>query len=111
MSAYASPVFSIAGAMPGEPEMSHWKTAYVNPDAAVTGDLGRRRPHNGPSLSIAGAMPGGPTATWHTAYPTGESIYVAELRNAEARALARGEAKVLPFTVPTGRVRPQAKAA
>jgi hypothetical protein len=88
------------------------ETAYVNPDVAVTGDLGRRRPHNGPSLSIAGAMPGGPTASWRTAYPDGESIYVAELRNAEARAaLPRREAQVVSLPTRTRRVVPQAKAA
>lgn len=95
MSAYSSPVFSIAGAMPGESEMSHWKTAYVNPDAAMTGR--KTRPHNGPSLSIAGAMPTGSNAQWKTAYPDGEGIYVQALRNAEQRALLRGEARVLPF--------------
>ena len=110
MSAYSSPVFSIAGAMPGESEMSHWKTAYVNPDAAVTGKAGRRGRRQGPSLSIAGAMPTGPTmTTWRTAYPDGEGIYVEALRNAELRALRAGGGTVVPF--PTKRQLPKAKAA
>jgi len=110
MSAFSSPVFSIAGAMPGEPEMVHWKTAYPNPDAAITAPLARRRPHNGPALSIAGAMPSGATMPWKTAYPDGEGIYVQALRNAEQRALARGEATVLPFSVKRQAL-PTAKAA
>ena len=98
MSAYSSPVFSMAGAMPGESEMAHWKTAYVNPDAALTAPLARRHPHDGPAFSIAGAMPGGSQTQWKTAYPDGEGIYVQALRNAEQRALARGgEAEVIPF--------------
>jgi hypothetical protein len=113
MSAYSSPVFSIAGAMPGESEMSHWKTAYVNPDIAVTGRRVRPRGQHGPSLSIAGAMPGGSTAPWKTAYPNGEGIYVQALRNAEQRALARADAKVLPLRRPQGKRQtlPTAKAA
>ncbi|HWC11559.1 MAG TPA: hypothetical protein VG455_10080 [Acidimicrobiales bacterium] len=108
MSAYSSPVFSIAGAMPGEPEMVHWKTAYVNPDAAVTAPLARRRPHNGPALSIAGAMPSGTTMQWKTAYPNGEGVYVQALRNAEQRVLKGAEAEVLTLPV---RTTPAAKAA
>ena len=113
MSAYSSPVFSIAGAMPGEPEMTHWKTAYVNPDASVTTRVGRPRPH-GPSLSIAGAMPVAPTMSqWHTAYPDGEGVYVQALRDAELRALAQGgRAEVLPFrgrrrALPKAKARPR----
>ena len=94
--------------MPGEPEMVHWRTAYVNPDAAVTAPLARRRPHNGPVLSIAGAMPGGSTIQWKTAYPDGEGIYVQALRNAEQRALKRAEAEVRMLPV---RTTPAVKAA
>ena len=102
MSSYSSPVFSIAGAMPGTSEMSHWKTAYVNPDAVTGAKVARPRVRRGPSFSMAGAMPGSSTMShWNTAYPTGESIYVAALRNAEQRALARSaDAEVIPFAKP-----------
>ena len=97
MSSYSSPVFSIAGAMPGNSEMAHWKTAYINPDADLTTRPPQRRVARGPSFSMAGVMPGGSTMShWNTAYPTGESIYVAQLRNAEQRAALEGTVVALP---------------
>ncbi len=65
VAADCSPVFSIAGAMPGGSEMG-WKTAYPNPDAGhATGRHGCR----GPSFSMAGAMPGESQTEWRTAMP------------------------------------------
>lgn len=61
--AACSPVFSLAGAMPGTSEMA-WKTAYPNPDYNTMRHAGE-----GPSFSIAGAMPGSAQTTWHTAMP------------------------------------------
>jgi len=60
-----SPVFSIAGAMPGGSEMA-WKTAYPNPDA---GHASGRHGCRGPSFSLAGAMPGKSQTDWRTAMP------------------------------------------
>ena len=60
-----SPVFSIAGVLPGTSETG-WKTAYPNPDAAVA--HGRSSGH-GSSFSIAGVMPASPATTWRTAMP------------------------------------------
>ena len=99
MSGYNSPVFSIAGAMPGDSEMSHWDTAYTNPDAAFATTPMRRRHQRGPSFSMAGAMPGAPSVThWSTSFPTGETIYVTALREAERRQLVEGtDAALLPF--------------
>ena len=59
-----SPVFSIAGVMPGASNAA-WKTAYPNPDA---GNAAPRRSH-GPTFSVAGAMPAGAQAPWRTAMP------------------------------------------
>ncbi|HEX8771603.1 MAG TPA: hypothetical protein VF711_12625 [Acidimicrobiales bacterium] len=60
-----SPVFSIAGVMPGSSEMA-WKTAYPNPDASLSGS---RHGCRGPAFSIAGVMPGGAQMAWRTAMP------------------------------------------
>jgi hypothetical protein len=59
-----SPVFSIAGVMPGSSNAA-WKTAYPNPDAGTSSP---RRSH-GPTFSIAGAMPAGAQTPWRTAMP------------------------------------------
>jgi hypothetical protein len=59
-----SPVFSIAGVMPGNSNAA-WKTAYPNPDAGTSAP---RRSH-GPTFSIAGAMPAGAQTPWRTAMP------------------------------------------
>lgn len=60
-----SPVFSVAGVMPGGSNMA-WKTAFPNPDAPYTAV---RRGSGGPSLSIAGVTQGGSVANWRTAMP------------------------------------------
>lgn len=60
-----SPVFSIAGVMPGAAEMP-WTTAYPNPDAETAP---RRPAGHGPSFSVAGVMPGVAETTWRTAMP------------------------------------------
>ena|ERR671933_512838 len=79
-----NPIMTIAGIMPGGPEMTSWKTAMHTPDADLRF---RRTVSRGPSISIAGVMPGAPTVPhWNTPYPNGESIYVAALRRAEAKA-------------------------
>jgi hypothetical protein len=115
MSGYNSPVFSIAGAMPGDSEMSHWDTANINPDAAFATPNGQRHHQRGPSFSMAGAMPGGSSVKhWDTPFPTGEAIYVNALREAERRELVEGAgATVLPFRTRARRrlPRPAAKAA
>jgi hypothetical protein len=59
-----SPVFSIAGVMPGASNAA-WKTAYPNPDA---GHSAPKRSH-GPTFSIAGAMPAGTQTPWRTSCP------------------------------------------
>ena len=80
-----NPVFTIAGAGPGAPEMTHWRTG-MNPFPTANG----RRICRGPVGTIAGMAPGAPSFPgWQTAYPNGESIYVAELRRTEAKALER----------------------
>ena len=48
-------------------------------------------------------MPSSSKAERKTAYPNGEGIYVQALRIAEQRALARGDAKVLPLRRPQGK--------
>jgi hypothetical protein len=65
IAADCSPVFSIAGVMPGGAEMA-WQTAYPNPDASLSSS---RHGCHGPSLSIAGVMPGGSQMAWRTAMP------------------------------------------
>lgn len=65
IAANCSPVFSIAGVMPGASEAS-WKTAYPNPDAAIAAP---RPAGHGASFSVAGVMPGSPEVAWRTAMP------------------------------------------
>lgn len=73
MKANCSPVMSCSGVMPGASEMSHWNTAYPNPDAALTADHPRHSAH-GPVFTMGGVMPGGTSMPeWHTSYPTGEA--------------------------------------
>jgi len=54
--------------------------------------------NQGPSISMAGVTFGTPTAAeWFTAYPSGEAIYVNQLRNAERKAaLAAKVTKLQP---------------
>lgn len=60
-----SPVFSIAGVMPGGATMT-WTTAYPDPDAR----LGRpRRRGHGPTFTLAGVVSGEALAPWRTAMP------------------------------------------
>lgn len=59
-----SPVFSIAGVMPGSSNAA-WETAYPNPDGS---NALPRRTH-GPTFSIAGAVPAGAQAPWPTSMP------------------------------------------
>lgn len=61
----SSPIFSIAGVMPGTSEMD-WKTAYPNPDRE-SGQV--RFANHGPSFSIAGVTPGRSDSGWQTAMP------------------------------------------
>lgn len=63
--ANCSPVFSIAGVMPGASEAA-WKTAYPNPDALVAAP---RPAGHGPTFTLAGVMPGSAQASWPTAMP------------------------------------------
>jgi hypothetical protein len=63
--ANCSPVFSIAGVMPGASEAA-WKTSYPNPDALVAAP---RPAGHGPTFTLAGVMPGTPQADWRTAMP------------------------------------------
>ena len=60
-----SPVFSLAGVMPGSSEMA-WKTSYPNPDALIAP---ARAAGHGPSFSVAGVMPGVAETAWRTAMP------------------------------------------
>ena len=60
-----SPVFSIAGVMPGRATIA-WKTAHPDPDAAFPRP--RRRSH-GPTFTVAGVVHGDPVAPWRTAMP------------------------------------------
>ena len=95
--AKSSPVFSVAGAMPGANEAA-WTTAYPNPDAAHSD--GRPAGH-GPSFSMAGAMPGEAEAVWRTAMPdpTRDTIdangHIITKVEAAARAELRTGRKVL----------------
>ncbi len=94
-----SPVFSIAGAMPGSSNAA-WKTAYPNPDA---GHSTPKRSH-GPTFSIAGASPAGTQAPWRTACPdpTRDVIdaygHVITKVEAAARAELAATRKVLMIT-------------
>ena len=63
--ANCSPVFSIAGVMPGASEAA-WKTAYPNPDALSAAP---RPAGHGPTFTIAGVVPGTPQVAWRTAMP------------------------------------------
>ena len=63
--ARCSPVFSIAGVMPGASEAA-WKTAYPNPDAQIAAP---RPAGHGPTFTIAGVVPGTPQVAWRTAMP------------------------------------------
>ncbi len=65
IAADCSPVFSIAGVMPGASE-APWKTAYPNPDAAVAEP---RPAGHGPTFTIAGVVAGTPQTAWRTAMP------------------------------------------
>ena len=60
-----SPVFSIAGVMPGGSNMA-WKTACPNPDAP---HANVRRGCGGPSFSVAGVTAGTAQTAWRTAMP------------------------------------------
>jgi|1186.fasta_scaffold143130_1 hypothetical protein len=63
--ANCSPVFSIAGVMPGASEVG-WTTAYPNPDA----HLAPPRPAgHGPTFTLAGVVPGTPQTAWPTSMP------------------------------------------
>ncbi|MEW6154686.1 MAG: hypothetical protein AB1673_11950 [Actinomycetota bacterium] len=104
----ANPVLTIAGVMPGSPEMTHWQTASHGPDIAAS----RGNSGGGPSLSMAGAMPTAPTAShWQTAFPNGEAVYVDALRAAEARAAIAAHVVELPKPAARRRSRRQLKAA
>jgi hypothetical protein len=59
-----TPVFSIAGVMPGASNAS-WKTSYPNPDA---GHSAPKRGH-GPTFTIAGVVPAAAQTAWRTAMP------------------------------------------
>jgi len=94
-----SPVISMAGVMPGNSQMTHWNTAYPNPDDQVT----RGRVQNGvrrpgglrPSISIAGVMPGGPQAdSWSTAYPCPDLPILEAARRREVEAARRKVAEL-----------------
>ena len=91
-----SPVFSIAGVMPGSSNAA-WKTAYPNPDA---GNAAPKR-SRGPTFSIAGAMPAGAQTPWRTSCPdpTRDVIdahgHVITKIEAAARADLANERKVL----------------
>ena len=63
--ANCSPVFSIAGVMPGASEAA-WKTAYPNPDARFAAP---RPAGHGPTFTIAGVVAGTPQVAWRTAMP------------------------------------------
>lgn len=63
--ANCSPVFSIAGVMPGASEAA-WKTAYPNPDALIAAP---RPAGHGPTFTIAGVVAGTPQVAWRTAMP------------------------------------------
>lgn len=65
IAANCSPVFSIAGVMPGASEAA-WKTAYPNPDSLVAA---RRPAGHGPTFTIAGVVTGLPQTEWRTAMP------------------------------------------
>lgn len=60
-----SPIFSIAGVMPGGSNMA-WTTACPNPDAP-SGPV--RRGAGGPSFSMAGVTAGRSETGWRTAMP------------------------------------------
>ena len=96
--ANCSPVFSIAGVMPGASEAA-WKTAYPNPDAHIAPP---RPAGHGPTFTLAGVMPGTPQTAWPTAMPdpTRDTLdaqgYVITKVEAAARAeLAASRANVL----------------
>jgi len=88
--ANCSPVFSMAGVMPGASEMA-WTTAYPNPDAA---HAEVRPAGHAVSFSIAGVMPGRAETGWRTAMPdpTRDVIdahgYITTIAEVEARQLA-----------------------
>ena len=96
--AHCSPVFSIAGVMPGASEAA-WRTAYPNPDA----DVAEPRPAgHGPTFTIAGVVPGAAQTEWRTAMPdpTRDTLdaygHVITKAEAAARAeLAPGRPNVL----------------
>ncbi len=99
-----SPVFSIAGVMPGSSNAA-WKTAYPNPDAGYSAP--QRRSH-GPTFSVAGAMPGGTQTPWRTAMPdpTRDVLdgygHVITKVEAAARAELATTRKVLMITARSG---------
>jgi hypothetical protein len=98
IAANCSPVFSIAGVMPGASDAA-WMTSYPNPDA----HLAPPRPAgHGPTFTLAGVMPGTPQTAWPTAMPdpTRDTLdahgYVITKVEAAARAeLAAARAEVL----------------
>ena len=86
IAADCSPVFSIAGAMPGASEMA-WQTAYPNPDASLSGS---RHGCHGPAFSIAGVIPGGAQMAWRTAMPDPTR----DMLDADGHVVSIAEAKV-----------------
>ena len=87
-----NPILTIGGVVPGTPEMTHWRTG-MNPFPTANA----RTISHGPTISRGGMVSGAPTfPQWYTAYPNGESIYVAALRRAEAKAALEGKVRELP---------------
>ncbi len=102
VAADCSPVFSIAGVMPGGSEMA-WETAYPNPDASLSSS---RHGCHGPAFSIAGVMPGGAQMAWRTAMPdpTRDMLdadgHVVSIAEGTARAEIAHRAHALALTGP-----------
>jgi len=87
-----NPILTIGGVVPGVPEMTHWRTG-MNPVPTAN----PRTISRGPTISLGGMVSGAPTfPQWNTAYPNGESIYVAALRRAEAKAALEDKVRELP---------------
>ncbi len=86
-----NPILTIAGIVPGAPEMTNWRSGMNRPTSGATSSF------RGPCISMAGVTFSTPTVShWRTSYPNGESIYVDALRRADAQAALESKVSGLP---------------